>query len=89
MSATVVMGKQGRIVVPADVRSLLGLREGDTLRVDVVDGAVTLRPQPDPKTAADLLYGMLAPLVPERSLVDELISDRRAEAAREAGRGIE
>lgn len=37
------------------------------------------------RTAAERMRGLFADVAPDRSLVDELIADRRAEAAAEGG----
>src|SRR5690606_27453877 len=34
----------GRIILPAELRALLGIREGDTLTTQVVDGEIRLVP---------------------------------------------
>lgn len=68
----------GRIVIPARIRKELGIKEGDTLRVHVEDGVVRL------ETAARQLrraQALLAPYLHGPSLADELIAERRAEAA--------
>ncbi len=80
MSVTVVMGKQGRLVVPAELRAALGLAAGDRLEVSL-DGKrlVLIRP----KDAIEELRGLLDDIAPGRDLVAELIAERRAEAARE------
>jgi AbrB family looped-hinge helix DNA binding protein len=80
MDATLVMGKQGRLVIPADVRAALGLAAGDRLHLQV-DGSVIVLERP-----ADALADLraLAHDVPSsRSLVDELLAERRAAAAKE------
>ncbi len=78
------MGKQGRIVVPAEIRESLGLSEGDRLIARVEDGALylaTVRANLD--RARRIVRQHVAA---DRSLVDELIADRRAEANREDAR---
>lgn len=77
----VTMADRGRLVLPAEVRERLNIREGDrlTLRIDP-DGTIRLQ------TAAAFarsLRGMFKHLAPGRSLVDELIAERRREAAME------
>jgi AbrB family looped-hinge helix DNA binding protein len=71
----------GRIVIPAEYRKALGLHVGDEvilsldddqLRIYTIDAAI--------RRAQDLVSQYVAP---ERSLVDELITERRAEAERE------
>ena len=76
MHATVVLGQQGRLVIPAEVRSALGLRPGDVLHLQVEDQRLVLQ---RPRDAAAQLRGLGR--VPDgRSLVDELLAERRAEA---------
>ncbi|MGH8961886.1 MAG: AbrB/MazE/SpoVT family DNA-binding domain-containing protein [Jatrophihabitantaceae bacterium] len=80
MDATLVLGKQGRLVIPADVRAALGLGPGDRLHLRVSGQRLVLeRPQ---DAVAELRQ--LATNVPKhRSLVDELLAERRLAAAAE------
>lgn len=70
------MGDRGRLVIPADLRERAGLAEGTSLiLLETPSGLVLLtRPQLQELVRADLA-GL--------NLVDELISERRAEAAAE------
>jgi AbrB family looped-hinge helix DNA binding protein len=43
-TARLRLGEHGRLVLPAEVRRLLGLRAGDTLLLRFVDGEVRLTP---------------------------------------------
>ena len=71
----------GRVVIPADVRAELGLIGGDKLSARVVDGALVLEPfETIVRRAQDLVAKYKIDGV---SIVDELIAERRAEAARE------
>jgi antitoxin PrlF len=80
MDATLVLGQQGRIVIPADIRSALGLAPGDRIHLQVTGQRLVLERQQDALTE----LRRLASAVPqERSLVDELIADRRLAAAAE------
>jgi AbrB family looped-hinge helix DNA binding protein len=47
MDATVVLGKQGRIVIPAKVRKALGLTPGDELHVRAAGRRLVLERQQD------------------------------------------
>jgi AbrB family looped-hinge helix DNA binding protein len=67
----------GKMAIPADVRKALGIKDGDRVTLDIEDGRLTV------KTQAQLIKDFKS-FVPEGvSLVDELIAERRAEAARE------
>jgi len=77
----VIVGDRGRIVLPALVRSQLGLAPGTRMLLSTeADGSLRLRPY---RSVADQNRGLLADLAPaDVSMVDELLADRRAEAAR-------
>lgn len=75
------LGAKGRIVLPAEVRKALGLKEGDPLLLRVrEDGAIELL---SAREVARRTKGMFAHVAPGRSLVDELLAERREEARRE------
>jgi len=79
----ITIGDRGRIVLPAAVRAQLGLRPGARMLVSAEpDGSVRLRPY---RSVADRHRGILADLG-AGSMVDDLIAERREEAARE-GKG--
>jgi AbrB family looped-hinge helix DNA binding protein len=78
MDATLVMGQQGRLVIPAEVRNSLGLSPGDHLHLRLVGRSLVLERQQD---AAAELRGMASEVSRTRSLVQELLDERRAEAA--------
>lgn len=80
MDATLVLGKQGRLVIPAEVRAALGLTPGDRLHLHLSGTRLVLERPPD--AAAELRR--LGGSVPEqRSLVAELLAERREAAAAE------
>ncbi|MGH9066312.1 MAG: AbrB/MazE/SpoVT family DNA-binding domain-containing protein [Acidimicrobiales bacterium] len=80
MDATLVMGQQGRLVIPADVRTALGLAPGDSLHLHVTGRRLVLERQQD---AVAELQGLGTKIPKDRSLVDELLSERRLAAAAE------
>ncbi len=80
MNVTVVMGKQGRIVIPSSMREALSLEPGDQLHISTVGSVLRVQAQRD---AVEEVHGMLSRMAPERSLVDELIAERRRAAAAE------
>jgi AbrB family looped-hinge helix DNA binding protein len=77
--ARIVSG--GRLQIPADVRRELGLADGDDVRLVVDDGELRVRSM---KTALERVRAIVKRHVPDNvSLVDELMANRRAEAARD------
>ena len=78
----IVVGDRGRVVLPADVRASLGLEAGSRMLLSTErDGSLRLRPY---RSVADQGRGMLAGLAPAgESMVDELLAERRRDAARE------
>jgi AbrB family looped-hinge helix DNA binding protein len=79
---TAHVGDRGRFVLPADVRRRLHLERGDLLVIDVDDEQDVFVV----RKAADVAHGFRGYLGARgRSLSDELLEERRAEAAREAG----
>lgn len=80
MDATVVLGQQGRLVIPVEVRAALGLAPGDRLHLQLTGGRLVLQ---RPEDALSELRRLGTPVPRERSLVEELLADRRAAAALE------
>jgi AbrB family looped-hinge helix DNA binding protein len=78
MSDTMMVGvgPKGRVVIPAGIRRQLGIREGSELAALVQDGGVLLLPRAEVRRR---LRGMFAGV--GTSLADELLADRRREAA--------
>ena len=75
------LGKNGRVVIPAQFRKALGVSEGDTLMMTLDDGMIRIL---TPRKAIQRIQELVRRYVPEGvSLADELIEERRAEAARE------
>lgn len=79
MDATVVMGGQGRIVVPVDVRHELGLEAGDELVLHTEDGRMVLERR---RSAASRLRGLYTSPATSGA-VEELLDERRRAAASE------
>lgn len=76
-----VVGDRGRLVLPAEVRSRLGIEAGTRMLLSTErDGSLRLRPY---RAVADQNRGLLAGLAPGTSMVDELLAERRREAADE------
>lgn len=80
MDATVVLGRQGRMVIPSEVRTAMGLSPGDRLHLHLTSRRLVLERVQD---AVEELRGIVADIPPDRSLVDELLAERRLAAAAE------
>ena len=76
------INQQGRIVIPAECRAAAGLKPGDELLIETVgEGELRLRTK---EQAIKEAQAIVARYLPKgRDLVQELIDERRAEAARE------
>jgi len=77
-----VLGPKGRVLLPADMRAAMGLEPGDVITAWLKDGEVRLHSH---------LHGLRKIQVEASSMAkgtvyasDELIAERRAEAAKEA-----
>lgn len=71
----------GRVVIPAEIRQSMGLKEGDVVLWEMRDGVATLTTRLLQLRQAQALVRQF---VPEGvSLADELIAERRAENARD------
>jgi len=79
MRATVVLGVQGRLVVPVEVRRELGLAADDALVLHTENGRLVLERRED---AGRRLRGLSASSA-TRGSVDELLTERRQAAASE------
>ncbi len=78
----ITVGASGRVVIPASFREALGLKEGDRLMAFLVDGQIELlTPEMGMSRAQNRVAAMGIPA--DVSLVDELIAERRREAAAE------
>ena len=75
------IGEGGRIVVPARYRKELGLKPGDDVILVLEDGEVRITTLPRVIQRAQEIVRRYNP--EGRSLVDELIRERRDEADRE------
>lgn len=75
------LGKGGRIVIPAAMRKLIGVSEGDELILRYRVGRLEVMTV---RQAVQEAQNLVSRYVPEdRRLVDELLAERRAEAEHE------
>jgi AbrB family looped-hinge helix DNA binding protein len=77
----------GRIVLPAPIRDAMHLNEGDTVILEL-DGD-SLKIESFSRRLEKIQDEIIRVVGNERSLADELIAERRAEARRELGVGTQ
>ena len=78
---TVKLSREGRVLIPAEVRAAMGLSEGSHLSLAVQDGEIRLFDRAQELRRARDVARMYKQ--PGDSVVDELLHERRAEVARE------
>jgi AbrB family looped-hinge helix DNA binding protein len=71
----------GRLIIPAEFRRKLGLKPGDSVVIEIVDGELRVRSLQAAVRRAQALVRRYIPA--DVKLSEELIRDRRAEAKRE------
>ena len=79
-----VVGRQGRLVIPARIREALSIRDGSRVTLEIRDGELHVQTVQASIDRARRILGVSGPPTPGRPLLsDELIADRRREAERE------
>jgi len=78
--ASLRLGRQGRLVIPADLRRKLGLNDGDELVARDEDGRLVIEPR---SAVLTRIRRRLQALPSEVSLVEDLLAERRRESQRE------
>jgi AbrB family looped-hinge helix DNA binding protein len=75
------MSANGRMVIPAAIREALGVKPGETILLEFVDGV--LRIESFAERIRRIQDEIIRLVGSDRSLADELIAERREEARRE------
>lgn len=75
------LNENGRIVIPAAMREVLGVQPGDEVVMKVVDGVLHVEAQSARIKRVQASLGRL--IAPDRKLSAELTAERREEARRE------
>jgi AbrB family looped-hinge helix DNA binding protein len=75
-----MVGRQGRLVIPARIRAALSLSAGDEIHLRVEGSKLVIERAGDAVTELRRLGSGVSR---QRSLVEELLAERRAEAAAE------
>ena len=73
------MSEGGRVVIPIEIRQALGLKEGDAILWELLDGEARITTRLQRIRQAQAL--VRKHVTPDISLADELIADRRLEAS--------
>jgi AbrB family looped-hinge helix DNA binding protein len=76
----VSVGPKGRVVIPVEIRRRLGIEEGNELVALVEGEAIVLVPRSAIKSRLRSIFATVG-----ASMREELVAERRAEAARESG----
>lgn len=79
----VKMSEGGRVVVPAEIRKAMGLKEGDTVLWEYTDGEARMTTRQARLQRAQELVARYCPRQEGESIVDEFIAERRTEAEKE------
>ncbi len=82
VEADAVIGDKGRLVIPANIREALNLKPGDSVEMHVENHELHLSARHNRIARAQERARKF--FAPGRSLADELIAERRAEAFKEA-----
>ncbi len=77
------MSEGGRVVVPAEIRKALNVRDGDIVYWELVDGEARLSTKLSRLRRSQELVQRIAPNESGASVVEELIAERRREAERD------
>lgn len=84
--ASLAMSENGRVLIPVELREKLGFKPKSPIYVEIKDGSLVLtsalQRSVQRRAYFDNLFKELG-VDPNTSLSDELIADRRAEAAKE------
>ena len=75
------MSEGGRVVIPVEIRQSLGLKEGDAVLFELRDGEAVITTRAARIRRAQEMVRQYLPA--GTSVVDELIAERRQEAARD------
>ncbi|MEF3168220.1 MAG: AbrB/MazE/SpoVT family DNA-binding domain-containing protein [Deltaproteobacteria bacterium] len=77
------MSEGGRVVVPAEIRKALGIKEGDIVLWELTEGEAKLTTRRQQLHRVRTLIRQYCPKREGQSVVDDLLAERRAEVARE------
>jgi len=77
------MSENGRVLIPAALREQLGFKPNSRIFIEVNDGCLVLMSGAERSARRRAYFDSVMPDTGNRSLADELIAERRLEAAKE------
>ena len=77
------ISENGRVLIPADLREHLGLKPKDRLHAEIIEGALVLKPMSQHFNEMRTYLGGVLTVEDNQLLSDQLIAQRREEAAKE------
>ena len=80
---SLTMTENGRVLIPAALREQLGFKPNSRIFVEVNEGCLMLMSGAERSARRRAFFDRVVPNTGDRCLSDELIADRRLEAARE------
>jgi len=83
MTCHVRVAAGGRIVIPANVRKAMDIRDGELVTLQLEDGRLSIMSRREAIRRVQEYVRSLPNFDSSGSMVDELIAERRAEALRE------
>jgi AbrB family looped-hinge helix DNA binding protein len=89
MGIQVKVLQKGKITIPVEVRGALGIREGDTLTLEVRSGRILLLPQRTVLNPTEVLDGLLEGLSVKEPIKEGLKETAAARITRKLGRSLE
>lgn len=80
---TVKVSQGGRLVIPAELRELLDIKQGDELLMEAREGELVITSKRRRLLKIQAECQQLLVSQPGQSVVDQLLADRRKEAAKD------
>ena len=89
MGVQVKVLQKGKITIPVEVREALGIREGDTLTLEVRGGHIILLPKRTVLNPTEVLDGLLEGISMKEPIKEELKEAAAARIRKKLGRSLE
>jgi AbrB family looped-hinge helix DNA binding protein len=89
MGVQIKVLQKGKITIPVEVREALGIREGDTLTLEVRGGRIILLPKRTVLNPTEVLDGLLEGISMKEPIKEELREAAAARIRKKLGRILE